>query len=98
MTKINTFYSEKLAEATRKFATLKSELSSAAETQAKQDRRLFGRAKRGDTVYREKVKKMDGGRLFLLDGMSLRADPIRTPRRSLLGSCRTSSWPSPSTT
>ncbi len=31
LTKINTFYAEKLAEATRKFATLKSELSSSAD-------------------------------------------------------------------
>ena len=31
MTKINTFYSEKLAEATRKFATLKSELATSSE-------------------------------------------------------------------
>ncbi len=55
LTKINTFYSEKLAEATRKFATLKSELSAAAETHTRQDgRNGFGRNKK-EVVYREKV-------------------------------------------
>jgi hypothetical protein len=40
LTKINTFYSEKLAEATRKFATLKSELASAQEPSHKSEVRL----------------------------------------------------------
>jgi hypothetical protein len=37
LSKINTFYSEKLAEATRKFATLKSELSTAQEPSHKSE-------------------------------------------------------------
>ena len=42
MTKINTFYSEKLAEATRKIAALKSELSRQHELSAGKGRRDGG--------------------------------------------------------
>ena len=41
LTKINTFYSEKLAEATRKFAALKSELSCQYDHNPKNDSKLF---------------------------------------------------------
>ena len=41
MTKINTFYSEKLAEATRKFAALKSELSCQYDHNPKNDNSFF---------------------------------------------------------
>ena len=41
LTKINTFYSEKLAEATRKFAALKSELTCQYDHNAKNDNNFF---------------------------------------------------------
>ena len=41
LTKINTFYSEKLAEATRKFAALKSELSCQYDHNPKNDNHFF---------------------------------------------------------
>lgn len=47
LTKINTFYSEKLAEATRKFATLKSELEILSEPHVA-DKGLFSFARRRD--------------------------------------------------
>ena len=42
LTKINTFYSEKLAEATRKIATLKSDLASSTEKTHASDHSMFG--------------------------------------------------------
>lgn len=63
LTKINTFYSEKLAEATRKFATLKSELSSTHEPHhKKKEVKFFGlggtssdKGKDNTVVYRDRV-------------------------------------------
>ena len=55
--KINIFYSEKLAEATRKFAALKSELASTTEPHTTENRLLgmFGRKTGDSTTYKEKV-------------------------------------------
>ena len=49
LAKINTFYSEKLAEATRKFATLKSELLNLTEHQPS-EKKLFGFGRKKDTA------------------------------------------------
>ena len=62
LTKIDTFYSEKLAEATRKLASLKGELVSLTEPQS-QDKKFFGlRRRRASSSTREKpattVKKL----------------------------------------
>ena len=55
LAKINTFYSEKLAEATRKFATLKSELLNLTEHQPS-EKKLFGFGRKKDTaLYKDKV-------------------------------------------
>ena len=62
LTKIDTFYSEKLAEATRKLASLKAELVSLTEPQS-QDTTFFGlRRRRASSSTKEKpvttVKKL----------------------------------------
>jgi len=59
LTKINTFYAEKLAEATRKFANLKSELHEASR---------FPQTSNGMSIFKKKTvtfsgpRKMDGGK------------------------------------
>ena len=58
MTKINTFYAEKLAEAQRKYATLKAELSLSHEPEKKSsDKKLLGIGKKAKEaiVYKDKV-------------------------------------------
>ena len=53
LTKINTFYSEKLAEATRKFAALKSELSCQYDHNPKNNDSSFFRLKKQSTKPKE---------------------------------------------
>ena len=60
LTKINTFYSEKLAEATRKFATLKSELASTQEPPHKSEVRFVSRLLPESVSYSRSFVKLLG--------------------------------------